>query len=222
MENKVKKLMNQNNVLDKEINDENQSKYTDMICYLRGADISEYDIEAVRQDLIEMIVCAQKRGEDIGSVIGGDYKEFCDDVIANLPRKTGKQKVIDVLSITCRGISILFAINIVLSGGPSLVIQNIISKAPGDWSISISVGNAVSIILIVFLANFMVNGIMKNALKKERKGKKAVIFLGCFIITSVLIVIQKLGSSTLFTINIFLACAIIVALYAVSKALDAI
>lgn len=222
MENKVKKLMNQNNVLDKEINDENQSKYTDMICYLRGADISEYDIEAVRQDLIEMIVCAQKRGEDIGTVIGGDYKEFCDDVIANLPRKTGKQKLIDVLSITCRGISILFAINIVLSGGPSLIIQNIISKAPGDWSISISVGNAVSIILIVFLANFMVNGIMKNALKVETKRKKAVIFLGCFIITSVLIVIQKLGSSTLFTINIFLACAIIVALYAVSKVLDAI
>lgn len=63
MNSKTKKLNKQNNILDRQISKENQSIFTDMICYLRGSNISEYDIEVVRQDLTEMVLSAQKRGE---------------------------------------------------------------------------------------------------------------------------------------------------------------
>lgn len=63
MNSKTKKLNKQNNILDRQISKKNQSIFTDMICYLRGSNISEYDIEVVRQDLTEMVLSAQKRGE---------------------------------------------------------------------------------------------------------------------------------------------------------------
>jgi len=78
-----------------------------MICYLRSSNISNYDLEIVRQDLLEMVLSAQKRGENIQSVISGEYKSFCDDIITNLPSKTIKQKIIDYCNIVCCGLSVL-------------------------------------------------------------------------------------------------------------------
>ncbi len=92
MSNKLEKLRKLNNNLDKKINKENQPMFTDVICYIRSGNISAFNQEMVRRDLSEMVLSAQNRGENITDVIGGDFKEFCDEVIANLPPKTAKEK----------------------------------------------------------------------------------------------------------------------------------
>lgn len=61
----IKELQALNNILDEKINDENQPLFTDMICYIRGAKISLYNQELIRQDLTEMIISAQERGEKL-------------------------------------------------------------------------------------------------------------------------------------------------------------
>lgn len=222
MNRKTRKLNEQNNILDTQIRNENQAVFTDMICYLRGSDISDYDIEVVRQDLTEMVLSAQSRGENINSVIAGDYKEFCDNVIANLPPKTVKQKFVDAIDIICWVLSILFLIHIVISKETISIIESIISRKEVDWNISVSVGSAVSMVLILLLANLIVNIIMKNVFRKENQQKRTLGFFAGAVFMLLLIMLAWLGKSTLFTINIFLACIITSVLFVLHKVLETI
>lgn len=222
MNNKTRKLNQQNNILDEQIREENQSIFTDMICYLRSADISEYDIELVRQDLTEMVLSAQERGENISTVIGNNYKEFCDEVIANIPPKTKVQKFISFLDLCCWTFSILLAINIVISSDTILLIKNLITGESASFNISVSIGKVISIILIIFLANFIVNVIVKNVFSEAVKHKKMIEFISGAVLMSILLLIAWVGKKTLFTINIFLACFVTVVLYAGHKFLESL
>lgn len=222
MNKKTKKLNEQNNILDEKINKDNQKVFTDMICYLRGSNMTDYDIEVVRHDLTEMVLSAQQRGESIDAVIGNDYKEFCDEVIANIPSKTKLQKVVDYLDICCWGLSILFAINIVISKDTISIIENIVNRKPVDFSLSVSIGSAISIVFILLLANFIVNIIMKNSFSKEIKYKKTVGFVVGAILMASFLLIAWLGKGTLFTVNFFVACILIVILFIGHKFLEKI
>lgn len=222
MNRKTRKLNELNNTLDAQINDENQAVFTDMICYLRGSDISEYDIEVVRQDLTEMVLSAQSRGENINSVIAGDYKEFCDNVIDNLPPRTVKQKIVDALDIICWVLSILFLIHIVTSKEMISIIEGIISRKEVDWNISVSIGSAVSMVFMFLLANLIVNIIIKNVFRKEKKLKRLLGFFAGAVFMLLLIMIPWFGKSTLFTINVFLACAVTGVLFVIHKVLETI
>lgn len=93
MNKKTRELNRINNELDRQLNAENNKALTDIICYLRVANISACNQEIIRQDLLEMVLSAQERGENIQAVIGGDYKAFCDNVIASLPPQNRKEKI---------------------------------------------------------------------------------------------------------------------------------
>ncbi len=224
MDKKTKQLNYQNNKLDNQINPENQEAYTDMICYLRGSSISEYDQEMVRQDLLEMILSAQGRNENIKSVIGEDYKSFCDKVISNLPPKSIKQKIIDSFDLICWCLSILLTINIVLTDETATLIHNLATGKPLYFNISFSVGNLISIVLILILAVIMVEVIAKNSFKIG-KNKHHNRTMGCFIgagIITIFLLTAWLGKQTLFTINIFIPCIFALILYVTHKILERI
>ena len=113
MNKKTKEILKANNEREELINEENDKVLTDMICYLRGSNISEYEQELVRADIIEMVLDAQERGENINSVFGGNYKEICDNIIAELPQKTTKQKVLEGVNIVFMCMWIVGAILVV-------------------------------------------------------------------------------------------------------------
>lgn len=212
---KTKELNRRNNELDKQINAENHEAFTDMICYLRGADISEYNQEVVRQDLLEMFLSAQNRGENIHSVIGEDYKSFCDDVIANLPSKTAKQKVIDFFDIICLCMSILGAIDIIIADETIALLRDLAAGRPLSFDISVSVGSAIAAGIVIAAAFIIVKVITKNSFKigKKQKGSRVKVLWAGFGMMSLFLLIAWLGKATLFTVNIFVACAVTLALY---------
>ena len=55
---KSKALLKQNNQREKELTKENNQVLTDMVVYLRESDLSDYNQELVRADLIEMVLDA--------------------------------------------------------------------------------------------------------------------------------------------------------------------
>lgn len=220
MNRKARIINKENNRLDKQIKEENQEVFTDMICYLRGADISDYEIECVRRDLTEMVLSAQSRGENIDTVIGEDYKEFCDSVIANLPPKTKKQKLIEMLDLICWILSILFTINVLISRDTIFMIENLIKGTPADFYISISIGTFVSMMLIVLIASLLVTWIMKNAFREEKKQEKILFIMGGALLGAVLVIIGVIGRSTLFNIHILLACVLAAVLFGAHKVLE--
>lgn len=220
MNKKARQLNALNNMLDSQISEENQEQFTDMICYLRGANISEYDVEVVRQDLTEKVLSAQKRGQDIKSVIGEDYKTFCDNVIAGLPPRTLKQKVVDIVSTFCLALSVVLAINTVISKEMFDIVKGMFSGKQIDVTLSVSVGKLISTLLIVIFAYVITITIMKSALRKESNYKKSLLFLSGCIVFGVLVFIAWVGRETAFTMNIFYAYAIIFGLYVVHKLLE--
>lgn len=220
MNKKTKVLNVENNKLDRQISKENQGVFTDMICYLRGANISEYDVEVARRELTEKILTAQKQGLNIKSVVGDNYKEFCDSVIENLPPRTIFQKCANVLSSICLVLSIVFTINTLISKDMFMIIKNMIEGKSADLRISFSVGSFVSMLFIVFFAYLIVNMIMKNALSKETKYKGSIMILSGILLVIVMAITALIGRGTLFTINLFYAYAIIMGLYVVHKLLD--
>lgn len=220
MNSKTRKLNRQNNLLDEQIRNENQEIFTNMISYLRSSDISEYEIELVRQDLTEMVLSAQKRGENITALFDGDYKQFCDDVMKNLSVKSPKERVAETLDLLCLELSILFAINIVISRDVVAIFTSLVKGVPVNWNISVSAGSLISIFLIMLLANVMVNQIMKNAFKKELRHERILVFVcGAGLIVG-LIVIAWLGKRILFAINIFAACIVTVLLFLAHKVFE--
>lgn len=215
MNKQTKKLNRINNELDKQVSTENQEAFTDMVCYLRGANISVYHQEVIRQDLLEMILSAQKRGENIQTVIGEDYKVFCDDVIASLPPRNMKEKAIEFFDIICWCLCILGTINIVISNETITLIRNLIVGKPLNFEISFSIWSVISTGIIIAAAFVIVEVILRNSFKvgkKENVSRMKTFFIGagCMV---VFIFLAWIGKGTLFTVNIFIAGAVTLALY---------
>ena len=85
--NQTKQLNRENNRLDEQLDGEYESVMTDLVCYLRGVDITDGQAERVRRDLLEMFIAAKERGEDVQTLIGGDYRQFCNAILENVPRR---------------------------------------------------------------------------------------------------------------------------------------
>ncbi|MDW5549544.1 hypothetical protein [Methanosarcina sp.] len=226
MKTEAKILNQENNELDKRLTEENNVVMTDMVCYLRLANISEHDQEVVRHDLLQMVLSAQERGEDIKTLIGEDYKSFCDEVIAALPQKSQKERVIDLIDILLLSTSILGGIHIVLSKETMELIYNAVTGQQLNFQISISVGNLLSYVIIIASTFFIIHIIGKNLLKPEKKHNQSK--LKRFIIAgaiggglmAVFLIIAWVGRQILFTVNVFAACVFIIGLYIAHKLLQ--
>lgn len=69
MNKKAKKLAKENEKLDKNISEESSEKYIDMVVYIRGSQLSDYNQEVVRQDIINMIIDGENRGDSIDTIV---------------------------------------------------------------------------------------------------------------------------------------------------------
>lgn len=115
MNRNMRMLHNENNRLDKTLCEDYQKLMTDIVCYLRGADISELQQEKVRYDLTLMLLEAQQRNAPLDEVFPEDYKAFCDTVIKELPPRSQLEKLRERLQIVFLLIAILGVINLFLS-----------------------------------------------------------------------------------------------------------
>ena len=165
MRKECRALLKKNNLMEKEISKENNEVYTNMITYLRGADIDIYNQEQVRLDLIEMIIDGQKRGDNIKKIMGYNYKEICDDIIEVFPKKSKKQKFINIISI---GLSCILVLTLIA------IIQTCIVGFIKEEKVimySLSVGNILNMIIVIVAANFIINYISKNSFVKSQESK---------------------------------------------------
>lgn len=222
MNKRTKELNRENNRLDARIFPENEEIYTDMICYLRSANLSDYEIEVVRQDIIDMILSAQSRGESLDTLFGGDYQQFCDEILANLPPKTKKQKAIGTADLICWLLSILFSINILVSADTIGIVVALWEGNPVNWRISVNIGMALTMGLTMLLAYVIVDQVTKHAFRKDTPHAKWLVFGGGAALMLVFIGIAWLGRATLFTVHIAVACAVTAALFVAHKILGSL
>lgn len=218
MNKKTKELNRKNNELDKKISADNNPIMTNMVCYIRGAAISEWNQEVVRQDLLSMFLDAQNRGDTIENVIGQDYKEFCDEVIRSLPPQSKLEKVLELVDIITFGIAILGLINLVISSETIRLVKNLITGKTPNFMISITWGNVFSFVVIILASILIVQWIVKNSFtvgQKQESKLRRFLFggtIGGGIMVFILLV-AFLGKGIMFSVNIFVMLAIVAAFY---------
>ena len=95
MNKRTKRLTEENEILCGELSTEAKEVLRNVTGYIQRFGISRYEQEKVRQDIAEMILEGEKRGIPVSETIGDDYQAFCDSVLAEMPRMTGREKLLE-------------------------------------------------------------------------------------------------------------------------------
>jgi DNA-binding ferritin-like protein (Dps family) len=181
MNKETKMILHENNKLEKQISKKSNEVYTNMIVYMRGSEISEYNQEKVRRDILDMIIEGEKRGDNIEEIIGNDYKDICDKIISVFPSKTIKERIMSIIGMTLACIYILGTISVLQT-----LLYNFVGKEP-ILGYSLSIGDIINAVLIILIANVIVSVVSKNVFKKPFIDNKILSFLVTWIICVVII-----------------------------------
>lgn len=103
----------QNNQQERQLETENKDAYQELILYLRGANINIYYQELIRQDLLNLVLDGQSRGESIDDVLGEDLQSVADEIISFVPKMTNIEKFLNAISLFLR---ITLALGVVKAG----------------------------------------------------------------------------------------------------------
>jgi len=205
----VKSIRNENNRLSENLNKENQEIYTDVVCYLRVSDLSDMQQEEVISDILSMFFDWEKQGKEVKDMIGEDYKQFADDIIAALnPHKSILQKSKEYGAIIIEAFCYLLTIDFIFLYLPKIIKGNL--SLIYEYSLDMAVRG-----LIIFVVAFsIINYIGKNSfsLSKKRIHKSVRFLIGCcvglFIVLSVFLS-KVLSNIILMSINIRYIIAVI-------------
>lgn len=211
----TKELMAENTKREKQLAPENQTIYTNMIVYIRGANLSDQTVEQVRSEITEMLLDAQLRGENIEQVFGENYKEICDEIIEALPEKTRKEKIIDYIDIFFRSFWRLALIVVVTS------FIGDIGAGENITGFQLTSGHLISMAIIILTAYGLVAYISKTAFKdNETKKQTALEILGIFLIMLLILLPTILFKTVLFEMSYVTAALLVALLFGVSKIVE--
>ena len=182
MHKETKKLLKENNQREKLLSKESQKAMTDIVVYLRGRDLSQYHQEEVRRDIQEMVLEAEGRGEDMKTVIGEDYKTFCDEIVSAFPPRSKKEKVLEQLDILLSALGILMVI---------WLVKSLVSNGM-TGPLTLTLGQLISWVVILVVAEAIVWWVTRTAFDQPKETDKVKTFvkvwiLGALVLAAILL-----------------------------------
>lgn len=160
MSKRTKELLRVNNALDAQLNKDNQQVMTNIVVYIRSANISEYEQELVRRDITHMLLDAQAEGRTAEEVLGEDAQAFCEAVIAALPPRSQKERVLD----SVRNVLLAF----VVLGMIWLAYGMIDMVGAQDWPyLPLTLGDVIGQVLILAAAFYIFSQHLPPCLRRQ-------------------------------------------------------
>ena len=206
---RTKQLMRENNVFERALSQEFNQVLTDMVVYLRSAPVSEYNQELVRRDIGRMFLDAQRRGDSPADVIGEDYRQFCDQVLAEVPRLTVRERVLDGLStsLVCLGVwGVIWLFN-----------RGLLAVVRGGWpDIPVTVGDLLATALILAAAGYLFHAFSRAAFSSSYAG----LFVKVFLILAAMLVVSRVFTAALVHVHFGVVLAGIVLCFVLGKVLE--
>lgn len=170
MSKRTKELLRANNALDAQLNKDNQQMMTNIVVYIRSANISEYEQELVRRDVMAMLAAGEREGRSAEEVIGDDAQAFCDEVIAALPPRPAGERALDALRTGLLAFVVLAVCWLVFSAVDAIAEQH--------WPyFPLTVGDVISQALIFVTAFIIFRGISHYTFD-DKLGKLFVLIFG--------------------------------------------
>ncbi|MGN1033351.1 MAG: hypothetical protein ACI4PU_07775 [Intestinibacter sp.] len=157
-----------------------------------------------------MVLHAQGRGEDINNVFGGNCKEICDNIIAELPEKTTKQKILEGANTALMCVWVIGAIYVIKQAIACMFIE------PRNFVFTLSTGDILNALLIIIASVSIVKYICRNSFDSDEDAKKKSIMdnkvLGFIVIWGaimiallILIGISYVLSKSILTVPLYMA-----------------
>lgn len=211
MSKRTKLLNRENSEAEKNLSEESSTIQTDIVVYIRNANISEYNKEIVRRDIIQMLLDGEKRGQSPSDVIGDDYKAFCDAVISEMPQLSAKERILTSIRDVLPAICALFGIWIVFS-----LISSLINGE--DWThIPLTVFELIAGAVIVIVAQLIVVYITKYSF--ENKNTRLVVILAVILLLTVAAYL-RIPNVVIMTPHIAVSAAFVMLVYIILKVID--
>lgn len=211
MRKKTKLLLEENNRAETALSPAGQALLTDIVVYLRGSRISTWEQEQVRRDITQMLLDAEARGEQAEAVLGPDPKEFCDNILAELPPMPRWESLLCTLRDGLLAAAILMAIWFgfgILAG----------LLGAGSWpKLTLTMGQLLSGAGILLTACSVVYWICRHSFSPEqKKGPWVFLFLLLFLLLCAGVFLRQ----PIATLPIPVAGCVVAVLFAVYKFMD--
>ena len=208
----TKQLLEENNRRGEQLTPENQKILVDIVAYLRGSSASTYQQELVHRDILDMLQEGEARGQTAAQVIGEDYQTFCDEILAELPRRSARQRTIYGLSV----VSLSAAVLVVIWLGFSLFTAVI--QGPFTLWLPVKLGQLLGGALIIAFSYGLVEYVCRTSFEDRSPTKVQVI--GIFVGMVLFFLICMLLRQTLFSLHAGIAAVLAVVLYLIYKVTD--
>lgn len=210
MSKRTKELLRANNALDAQLNKDNQQMMTNIVVYIRSANISEYEQELVRRDVMAMLAAGEREGRSAEEVIGDDAQVFCDEVIAALPPRPAGERALDALRTGLLAFVVLALCWSVFSAVDAIV--------ENQWPyFPLTIGDVISQVLIFVTAFIIFRGISHHTFD-DKLGK---LFLLIFCVLAASILSSIFLTQFLCNVHILVFATVLVICFILYKLIDA-
>lgn len=221
---KYKEIQNKNNQQENQLKTENKEGYQNIILYLRGANINIYQQELIRQDLLNLVLEGQSRGESIEDVLGEDLQSVADEIILSVPKMTNIEKFLNAISLFLRITLVLGAVKVGFSLLNWLTISN------GEPVVEVGLTDVFFNVFIGLVSVFIIYKIVDDSLNESdqfTKQSRFSIFAATVIIFILIVTFLFLSFkfnpiifSTSITIFIMGLLTLLLTMYALDKYID--
>ncbi|MGM9985659.1 MAG: DUF1129 family protein [Bacillaceae bacterium] len=159
-----------------QLNDGNDKAYENIVVYLRSSNLSEREAEELIDDVLEMLLAAQHRGESATDIFGDDLQKFCDEMIAANGKSNIKRRIHEHLSIVIKVFLIIFGLDYLFNQLPAIFMSK------QDWlTAHIYLDTLVLTFLFVLIGLIVVKYIGQTAFKGNYAHKFIAVLVISFI-----------------------------------------
>ena len=208
----TKQLLEENNQREKELSPDNQKVLTDIVAYLRGSSASTYQQELVHRDILDMLQEGEARGQTAAEVIGEDYQTFCDEILAELPKRSAGQRAVYGLSVVSLSAAVLLAIWLGFGLFTALIL------GPFTLWFPVKLGQLLGGAPIIAFSYGLVEYVCRTSFEDRSPNKVQVV--GIFVGMVLFFLICMLLRQTLFSLHAGVAAVLAIVLYLIYKVTD--
>lgn len=209
----TKQLLEDNNRREKQLSPENQKVLTDIVAYLRGSSAPTLRQEQVRRDITEMLLEGEARGQSAQTIIGTNYQAFCDEILAELPKRSMKQRIVYALSTVSLSAAVLLSIRLVFF----LVEAPFQNRAFTPW-FPMTLGQLLGGIMLISYSYSLVEHICRNSFEDRNPSRLQVISF--FVCIGLFFIFCVSLQQIMFSLHAGIAAVLVVVLYLIYKVTD--
>ena len=209
----TKQLLEENNRRGEQLTPENQKILVDIVAYLRGSSASTYQQELVHRDILDMLQEGEARGQTAAQVIGEDYQAFCDEILAELPKRSAGQQTVYGLSVVSLSAAVLLSIRLVFF----LVEAPFQNRAFTPW-FPMTLGQLLGGIMLITYSYSLVEHICRNSFEDRDPSRLQVISF--FVCIGLFFIFCVSLQQIMFYLHAGIAVVLIAVLFLIYKITD--